>query len=185
MIFSGTVTSLISSSSAIRPTPLTLSPFGCRQVLPPGSCAQSYKIRLSLLSAIAALGAKKYRRRSRNLRAVADSEVAASTPTPKSWWWTGGPGEDSEDEMQVYIPIPDDVTAADIVADIQRTHLTLGIKGQPPVLDGDLWKEIRAHESEWVIDYEGGQRCLIVTLIKRDEWIDYDYLLKSHENDAH
>lgn len=81
----------------------------------------------------------------------------------------------------MYVPIDDHVKARDIVSDIQRRSLTLGVRGQRPVLDGELWKEIKAHDSDWVIDWEDGQRCLIVTLIKRDIWIDYDYLLKDHE----
>lgn len=55
------------------------------------------------------------------------------------------------------------------------------MKGQEPVLDGELWKEIKAGESGWVLDEEEGQRCIIATLIKRDVWIDYFYLLKEHE----
>lgn len=81
----------------------------------------------------------------------------------------------------MYIPVDQAVGAKDVVADIQRTRITLGIRGQEPVLEGELWKEIKAHESGWVLDEEEGQRCLIVTLIKRDVWIDYDYLLKAHE----
>lgn len=81
----------------------------------------------------------------------------------------------------VYVPVDDSVKASDLVVDIQRTRLTIGVKGQEPVLDGELWKEIRGGESDWVLDYEGKQKCVIATLIKRDVWIDYMYLLKSHE----
>lgn len=35
-------------------------------------------------------------------------------------------------------------------------------------LDGDLWKDIKADESGWLIDQEANQRCIIITLIKRD-----------------
>ncbi|CAE8611844.1 unnamed protein product [Polarella glacialis] len=131
--------------------------------------------RQSLLHAGSTFGRRPQVRSPRLFAAAADEGCR-----PRTWWWTGGAGDASEDEMMVYIPIGDDVIAADIVADIQRSHLTLGIRGQPPVIDGELWKDIKAHDSEWVIDNEAGQRCLIVTLIKRDVWIDYDYLLKSH-----
>lgn len=111
-------------------------------------------------------------------RRVPNSIALASGP---AWWWKGGPGDASEEEMQVCVPVPDTTTSADVVVDIQRTSLTIGLKGQEPVLAGDLWKEIKAHESGWVLDREDGQKCIVVTLIKRDIWIDYDYLLKEHE----
>ena len=41
------------------------------------------------------------------------------------------------------------------------------VKDQLP-LDGDLWKDIKADESGWLIDQEANQRCIIITLIKRD-----------------
>lgn len=41
------------------------------------------------------------------------------------------------------------------------------VKDQMP-LDGDLWKDIKADESGWLIDQEANQRCIIITLIKRD-----------------
>lgn len=35
-------------------------------------------------------------------------------------------------------------------------------------LGGELWKDIKADESGWLIDREANQRCIIITLIKRD-----------------
>eukprot|EP00435_Cladocopium_sp_Y103_P026072 s1814_g6.t1 len=71
-----------------------------------------------------------------------------SDQTTSQWWWKGGPGEDSEEEITVFVPIADDVEAKDVT--------------------GQLWKDIRADESGWLIDKEADQRCIIITLIKRD-----------------
>ena len=88
------------------------------------------------------------------------------------------------------MPIPDDVQAKDVTVDIRpgmacfflsrvggvplhscrccrRSHLSVRVKDQLP-LEGQLWKDIRADESGWLIDKEANQRCIIVTLIKRD-----------------
>ena len=89
------------------------------------------------------------------------------------------------------MPISDDVETNDVTVDIRRlrvmpsgviigvyqchlvssrarrTHLSVRVKDQVP-LEGDLWKDIRADESGWLIDKEANQRCIIITLIKRD-----------------
>ena len=49
----------------------------------------------------------------------------------------------------------------------RRSHLSVCVKDQLP-LEGQLWKDIRADESGWLIDKEANQRCIIITLIKRD-----------------
>ncbi|OLP87174.1 Pentatricopeptide repeat-containing protein, chloroplastic [Symbiodinium microadriaticum] len=109
---------------------------------------------------------------------------ALGTGSCARWWWCGGAGDESEEEIMVFVPIPADAAVDDVVVNIRQTSLTIGIRGETPVLDGPLWKGIKADESGWVIDQERGQRCIIVTLIKRDVWIDYDYLLKSHAEAA-
>lgn len=42
---------------------------------------------------------------------------------------------------------------------ITKKHLTCGIKGQPPIIDGDFPHEVKVEESTWVI--EDGKLLLI------------------------
>eukprot|EP00439_Symbiodinium_sp_Y106_P022850 s4181_g2.t2 len=117
-------------------------------------------------------------------RALRSIRRALGSGSCARWWWCGGAGDESEEEIMVFVPIPADAAVDDIVVNIRQTSLTIGVRGEMPVLDGPLWKGIKADESGWVIDQERGQRCIIATLIKRDVWIDYDYLLKSHAEGA-
>lgn len=40
----------------------------------------------------------------------------------------------------------------DVTVTITKKHLTCGIKGQPPIIDGDFPHEVKVEESTWVIE---------------------------------
>ena len=59
-------------------------------------------------------------------------------------------------EVEFQIRIPFKVTFAiksrDVVVVIDKNHLKVGLKGQPPVIDGELAHAIKVDDATWVIE---------------------------------
>ena len=71
--------------------------------------------------------------------------------------------------MTVNIHIPEGTTGKMLTVDIAKTHLKVGIKGQPLIIDGDFCKPVKKGDSLWCIETLGnGKRCLQLSLTKKD-----------------
>jgi len=72
-------------------------------------------------------------------------------------------------EVLLSIPVPQGTRARDVVCKITATHLTVGLKGQPPIIDGEIHKKIKPLESFWQID-DGNTISLELQKVNKMEW---------------
>lgn len=71
-------------------------------------------------------------------------------------------------ELEIEIPFPNHVKSRDLSIDIQKKYLKVGLKNEDPVLDGQLYNEIKPEECSWTID----KGLVTITLFKINamEW---------------
>ncbi|XP_024527347.1 protein BOBBER 1 [Selaginella moellendorffii] len=79
-------------------------------------------------------------------------------------------------ELTVQIPVAKEIKARDIVCDIKKNHLKAGLKGQPPILEGDLYASVKVDDCFWSIDAGDGKKeaekflSILLTKTNRMEW---------------
>ncbi|XP_047514537.1 nuclear migration protein nudC [Pieris napi] len=67
------------------------------------------------------------------------------------------------EEVELRVPLRQVLRPRDLTVVISKRHLKVGIKGQPPIIDGDLDADVKIEESTWVLQ-DG--RTLLVNLEK-------------------
>ena len=73
------------------------------------------------------------------------------------------------EEIELRIPLGGAYKAKDMIIEIEKKHLKVGIRGNPFIIDGDLLKEIKREESTWVLE---DKKCVLINLekINKMEW---------------
>jgi hypothetical protein len=54
-------------------------------------------------------------------------------------------------EVDVVVPVPKGTRAKDLQIVLQKKKLSLGLKGQDKILDGELCKDIKVEDSTWTL----------------------------------
>ncbi|XP_010482731.1 PREDICTED: protein BOBBER 1 [Camelina sativa] len=72
-------------------------------------------------------------------------------------------------EVTVNIPVPSGTKARSVVCEIKKNHLKVGIKGQDPIIDGELSRSVKPDDCYWNIE---DQKVISILLTKHDqmEW---------------
>ena len=71
-------------------------------------------------------------------------------------------------EVDIRVKVPEGTKSRQLNIEIKPTKITIGIKGQTPIIQGDLEKKIKIDDSSWVID----NNEVVITLAKVNnmEW---------------
>lgn len=67
-------------------------------------------------------------------------------PVALPYTWTQELGE-----VDVVVPVPKGTRAKNLTVIIQKKKLSVGLKGQDTILDGELCKEIKVEDSTWTL----------------------------------
>lgn len=67
------------------------------------------------------------------------------------------------EEIELKVPLNMAVKSKDIVYDLQKKHLKIGLKGQPLIIDGELEAVVKVEDCAWVLE---DKRTFVLTLEK-------------------
>lgn len=75
----------------------------------------------------------------------------------------------AELELRVPFSVSCPLKAKHIVCEMRKKYLKIGLKGEPPVIEGNLSKEIKLEESTWTID-DGKTVVVSIDKVNKMEW---------------
>ncbi|CAN6709362.1 unnamed protein product [Malus baccata var. baccata] len=86
-------------------------------------------------------------------------------------------------EINVVVHVPPGTKSSFVVCEIKKNHLKVGLKGQPPIIDGELLQSIKPDDCYWSIE---DQRAVSILLTKHNQMEWWKCLVKGDpEIDTH
>ncbi|KAG5638655.1 hypothetical protein H0H81_011207 [Sphagnurus paluster] len=103
--------------------------------------------------------------KSRPVRVGCYLEIAQYIPSlALPYRWTQELGE-----VDISVPVPQGTRARDLLIVIQKKKLSVGLKGQDKIVDGELCMDIKVEESTWTV--EDNQTVLIhLEKLNKERW---------------
>ncbi|PIN02629.1 Nuclear distribution protein NUDC [Handroanthus impetiginosus] len=78
-------------------------------------------------------------------------------------------------EVDITIPVPAGTKSRFITYEIKKNHLKVGLKGQPPVLDAELFNTVKADDCFWILV---DRKYISILLTKQNQMKWWRYLVK-------
>ncbi|ESK97915.1 nuclear movement protein [Moniliophthora roreri MCA 2997] len=89
-------------------------------------------------------------------------EAAQQAALPYKWTQVLG-------EVDITVPVSKGTRARDLIVTIQKKKLSVGLKGQDKILEGELCKEIKVEDSTWTL--EDNENVLIhLEKVNQQQW---------------
>lgn len=72
-------------------------------------------------------------------------------------------------EVTVRVPVPKGTKGRFVVCDIKKNHLKVGLKGQPPVIEGELFQTVKPDDCYWSLE-DQSEVSILLTKHNQMEW---------------
>ncbi|KAE8725362.1 Nuclear migration protein nudC [Hibiscus syriacus] len=72
-------------------------------------------------------------------------------------------------EVAVNVPVPSGTKSRFVACEIKKNHLKVGLKGQPPIIDGELFQAVKPDDCYWSIE-DGCALSILLTKHNQMEW---------------
>jgi hypothetical protein len=76
----------------------------------------------------------------------------------------------TKDDVVITAQVPANIKSKDIVAKIERTQISFGVRGQEPIIAGRLNKPIKVADSTWTKDGATVEITLSKEVKKEEDW---------------
>ncbi|OMO93438.1 HSP20-like chaperone [Corchorus olitorius] len=78
-------------------------------------------------------------------------------------------------EVTINIPVPQGTKSRDVLCEIKMKNLKVGLKGQTPIIEGELFESVKPTDSYWMME---DQKVISVLLTKCDKMTWWKSLVK-------
>ncbi|GEM12100.1 nuclear movement protein nudC [Rhodotorula toruloides] len=72
-------------------------------------------------------------------------------------------------DLTLTLPVPPGTRGKQLDVQIKKKHIRVGLKGQEPVLEGELYSEVKVDESTWTLD-DSSELTLSLEKVSQQSW---------------
>ncbi|KAH9808309.1 HSP20-like chaperone [Melampsora americana] len=103
-------------------------------------------------------------------KAESDREKEEQAQLPYTW-------KQTLQDLTLIVPVPQGTKAKELIVEIKKKKLKIGLKGKESIMEGELCKEIKEDESTWTLD---DQKEINVHLEKVNQMTWWENVLSHH-----